>query len=211
VKTKFFGASLCTFAVIAAFGFNQSYAQAPARSDKIMTIAELRNCMTLEQANKKNSAEILQEQDAFKRDQDSVKAEQAAVSKVNEENRARTAAIVTERDALSALISAQATKAQAAKTDAEKAEANAERTTLIERSNALEQSIDSYNAAQQAVQVRVTALNLRIDAINQRNKTINDRVEPQQKQVALWRDTCGNRRFREEDEVVIKKELAAAK
>ena len=187
------------------------FAQSPVRNDKIMTMVELRSCMTLEQSNKKTAAEILQEQDAFKRDQDAVKTEQAGVGKANEETRARSAMIVTERDALSTLVSALNTKAEAAKTDAEKAEAEAERAKLVERSRLLEQNIDGFNASQQTLRDRVTALNARIDAINLRNKIINDRIEPQQKQVATWRDQCGNRRFREEEEVVIKKELAAGK
>lgn len=71
--------------------------------------------------------------------------------------------------------------------------------------------MESFNAAQQIQRGRVDALNARIDAINGRNKTINDRVEPQQKQVIAWKEQCGSRRFREEDEIAIKKELAVAK
>ncbi len=236
MNTPFFNAFLracvCAATVFAAVGANHAAAQtpvrpekakaaalpradtppapAPERADKIMTIAELRACMTLDQSNKKAAAEILQEQDSFRRDQDAVKAEQSEVSKADEEVRARSATIVTERDAASALVSALTAKAQAAKTDAEKAEADAERVKLVERSRLLEQNIDSFNASQQTLRDRVSALNARIDAINQRNKTTNVRVEPQQKLIAEWRDQCGGRRFREEDEIVIKKELAAA-
>ena len=176
-----------------------------------MTITELRSCMTLEQSNKRAATEILQEQDAFKRDQEAAKAEQSGVSHANDETRAHSVTIIAERDALSTLVSALNTKAALAKTDEEKAEVEAERAKLVERSRLLEQSIGSFNASQQGLRDRVTALNARIDAINLRNKTINDRIEPQQKQVAAWRNQCGNRRFREEDEVAIKKELAAAK
>lgn len=211
VKTTILFAALCTFSLFAAFGSNPAFGQTAARNDKIMSINELRACMTREQTNKQSAAEILQEQDAFKRDQEAVKAEQADVDKVNDDSRARSATIVAERDAVSALVSALNTKAEAAKTDAEKAETELERTTLVARSRLLEQSIDSFNASQQTLRDRVAALNARVDAINQRTKSINDRVEPQQKRVAAWRDECGNRRFREEDEVVIKKELAAAK
>lgn len=210
VKKHFFSAFICALAVTCV-AVNPAVAQNPARPDKVMTIAELRACMSLQQANTKASAEILQEQNGFKRDQDAVKAEQAEVSKTNDDIRARSALIVTERDAVSAEVSALSTQAQAAKTDAEKSEAEAARVKLVERSAQLEKAIDSFNAVQQVLRNRVAALNARVDAINLRNATINDRVEPQQKQVAAWRDQCGNRRFREEDEVLIKKELAAGK
>lgn len=211
LKTHFFSACLCALAAVASVGSYQAAAQSPARPDKVMTLAELRACMSLEQANKKAAAEILQEQNAFKRDQDAVKAEQAEVSKVSDDLRARGALIVTERDALAVLVTALSSQAQAAKTDAEKADAEAARARLVERSAQLEKTIDSFNAAQQTLRERVAALNTRVDAINQRNLTINDRVEPQQKQAAAWREKCASRRFREEDEVLIKKELAAGK
>ncbi len=206
MKTNSYQSLFVTFVAVAA---TATFAQTPARSDKIMSIAELRSCMTLEQANKQAALAILKEQDAFKRDQDAVKTEQADVNKANDDMRARSATIAGERDAISALVSALSTQAQAAATDAAKAEAEAERVKLVERSGLLEQNIDRYNASQQTLRDRVTALNERVDAINQRSKTINDRIEPQQRQVAAWREQCGNRRFREEDEVVIKKELAA--
>ena len=225
VKTTFFSAFarayVCAAGIIVVGGTNDAFAQAPIRADKsqkaavpaptekIMTIAELRACMMIERANKKAAAEILREQDNFKRDQDAVKAEQVAVNKANDEIRGRSTTIVSEREALSTLLSALAAKGQAAKTDEEKAELGVERSKLVERSRQLEQTIDSFNASQQAMADRVAALNARIDAVNQRNQTVNDRVEPQQKRVAEWREQCGNRRFREEDEVLIKKELAA--
>ena len=211
VKTISFSASriLCAATLLAAFSASHAVAQAPARNDKIMTIAELRVCMKLEKSNNQNAAEILQAQEAFKRDQEAIKVEQAEVSKANDDIRARSATIIAERDALAPLISAVSTKMQTAKTDEEKAGAEAERLKLVERNRLLDQNIDSFNTFQQTQRDRITALNARIDPINQRNKTINDRVEPHQKQIATWRDQCGNRRFREEDEIVIKKELAA--
>ena len=202
---------LCACATIITLGSNLAVAQAPARSDKIMTITELRACMKLAQANKLTAAEILQEQAAFTRDQDAIKAEQAEVNQANADARARSASIVVERDALATLVSALETKGQAAKTDAEKADYEAERIKLVERDRLLQKNIASFNAAQTAQLERINALNARIAPINERNKTINDHVEPHQKQIAAWRDQCGNRRFREEDEIVIKKELAAGK
>ena len=213
MKTISFNASraVCAATLLAAFSANHAAAQAPARNDKIMTIAELRVCMKLEKSNNQNAAEILQTQDAFKRDQEAIKVEQAEVSKANDDIRARSATIIAERDALAPLFSALSTKMQAAKTDEEKAVAEAERLKLVERNRLLDQSIDSFNTLQQTQRDRIAALNARIDPINQRNKTINERVEPHQKQIATWRDQCGNRRFREEDEIAIKKELAGGK
>ena len=165
--------------------------------------------MKLEKSNNQNAAEILQTQEAFKRDQAAINAEQTEVSKANDDIRARSAAIIAERDALALAISAASTTMQAAKTDEEKAQAEVLRLQLVERNRLLDQKIDSFTALQQTQRDRITALNARIDPINQRNKTINERVEPHQKQIATWRDQCGNRRFREEEEVVIKKEMAA--
>lgn len=219
--SPFVRAALCASTLITSCSLNVALAQTPARTDKtaqtparpdkIMTIAELRTCMKLEQTNKKNAAEILQEQDAFKRDQEAVKAEQVEVKKTNDDIRARLATLAAERDAISTASTALSTKAQAAKTDEEKAAAEADRVKLAERNRQYEQDAEKFNAMQPALRDRVTALNERIDAINQRNKTINERVEPHQAQVATWRSTCSNRRFRKEDEIVIKKELAAGK
>lgn len=199
------------FVTLAAFTASAAFAQAPARSDKIMTMTELRNCMTLEKANTIAAAEIQQTQQAFKADQDAVKAEQAEVDRANQIARERSAAITVERDALSAAIAAHAIKAQAAASDADKAAAEAERVALTQRGDALEQNINTFNAARGPLRERITALNARIDAINLRNKTVNDRVEPQKLKIAEWKDQCASRRFREEDEIVIKKELATAK
>ena len=213
MKKNLFSASRALFAsaLLAVLSANQAVAQAPARNDKIMTIAELRVCMKLEKSNNQNAAEILQTQEAFKRDQDAIKLEQVEVSQANDDIRARSAAINAERDALSPLTSALSAKLQMAKTDAEKADAEAERLTLTERNRQLDQNIDSFNTLQQTQRDRITSLNVRIDPINQRNKTISERVQPHQKQIATWRDQCGNRRFREEDEIVVKKEMAAGK
>ena len=215
MKTTLFGirprASLCACALAAGFGITDSVAQVPARADKIMTIDELRTCTKLERSNKKAAVEILQEQEGFKRDQDAIKAEQAEVNKANEDLRLRSVAVFAERDAVATLMSALSAKAESAKTDAEKADFEAERTRLVEKNRVHREDTERFNKAQQAQRDRVAALNERIDAINQRNITVNDRVEPHQKQVATWNEQCSKRRFREEDEVAIKKELAAGK
>jgi hypothetical protein len=187
------------------------HAQTTAKPDKIMTREELRACMKMKQVNDASAAAILQEQQGFSRDQDAVKAEQAEVNKANEEMRTRAVAITTERDAMAAVVTDLSAKAQNAKTDAEKADYEAERTKLVERNRVHQQAVESFNATQQTLRTRIDTLNERVVAINQRGATINDRVEPQQKQAAAWKDQCGNRRYREEDEILIKKELASGK
>jgi hypothetical protein len=196
---------------IAAVFVNQAAAQAPARNDKIMSRDELRACMKLQQSNEKNAAEILAEQQAFKRDQDAVKVEQAEVAKINDDMRARVTALATERDAISTLSSGLSAKVEAAKTDAEKAAVEAERAKLLERNAQYEQDVERFRGGEQTQRDRVAALNERIGSINQRSKTVNDRVEPHLAQVAQWKDQCGSRRYREEDEALIRKELAASK
>lgn len=176
-----------------------------------MTIDELRACTKLERANKKAFVEILEEQEGFKRDQDGIRAEQAAVNQANEDLRARSVALFTERDAIATLMSALTAKAEVAKTDAEKTDFAAERAKLVEKSRVHGEDTERFNKTQATQRDRVAALNERIDAINQRNKTVNDRVEPHQKLVNRWNEQCRNRRFREEDEIAIKKELAAGK
>lgn len=186
-------------------------AAAPAKADKIMSIDELRVCMKLQQTNEKNGEEIQAAQDAFKRDQAAVKTEQGEVSKANEALRARMTALTAERDSLSAAVTDLNTKIQTAKKEEEKTALEPERVKLNERNKAFEKSLDEFNAEQKALRDRVDKLNASIDGINQRSHNVNDRVEPHKQSVAQWREQCGNRRYREEDEIVIKKELAAAK
>ena len=174
-----------------------------------MTIGELRSCLTLKSANEKAAADILREQQTFTRDQDAVKAEQLEVNTGNDDIRARSATLFSEREAMTALASALSAKAPSVKTDAENSDYEAERAQLVERNRRHDEDTARFNAAQQAQRDRVDALNERINAINARNISINDRVEPHQQKIATWRDQCSNRRFREEDEVAVRKEIAA--
>jgi chromosome segregation ATPase len=211
LKNKFISTRFCTFTVFSLFAANHVLAQPAPRSDKIMTIAELRACFKLKQSNEIAATEILREQESFKRDEAAVKAEQAEVNKANDELRARSATLTTERDSIAAAVTEISAKAQSAKTDAEKAEYETARVQVTERNNVHQKNSESFNVAQQTQRDRINTLNERIATINQRGKTINDRVDPQQKQVSAWRDQCSSRRYREEDEIVVKKELAAGK
>jgi hypothetical protein len=211
LKNKSYSAFLYATALFAAFSANQTFAQPAPRADKIMTLPELRACFKLKQSNDVATAVILQEQQSFKRDEDAVKAEQNAVNKGNDEIRARATMMAAERDAMATVVAELSAKAQSAKTEAEKADYEADRVKLTERNAVYEQNAERFKATQQTQRERVGALNERIAAINERGKTINDRVDPQQKQVAAWTSQCGNRRYREEDEILVKKELAAGK
>ena len=211
LKTTFFCSYLCLSALIAGLGANHTFAQAPARPDKIMTIDELRACLALKSGNEKAGADILREQQTFTRDQDAVKAEQPDVDKGTLDIRARSAALAAEREAISALVSALSAKAPTLKTDAEKADYETERAKLVLRSRLYSEDSARFNTAQQTHSDRVNALNERINAINARSVSINDGIEPHQQKIATWRNQCSNRRFREEDEIAIKKELAAGK
>jgi chromosome segregation ATPase len=186
-------------------------AVAPAKSDRIMTIDELRSCMTMQKANEEEAASIKQEQADFTRDQDAIRVEQADVKKVNEEILARSTALRAEREAMNNRITELRAMAEAAKTDAEKAEYEKERDKLAERNRGHERASAEFNATQQAQSARIDALNARIGPLNERSKTVNDRVEPLQAKLTSWREQCANRRFREEEEIIIKKELANAK
>ena len=184
---------------------------AAAKPDRIMSIDELRVCMKLQQTNQKNGAEITQAQDDFKRDQASVRAEQTEVRSINEAQRAKLGTLTTERDASSAAVTDLNTRTAAAKTDEDRAALAPERAKLKERNDAFEKNLDQFNATQESLRTRIEKLNERIDDINKRSETINERVEPHTKSVAQWREQCGNRCYREEDEIAIKKELAAGK
>jgi hypothetical protein len=203
--------SVAAILTVAAITATSVAAQTTARSDKIMTINELRVCMKMKQANDATAAEILQAQQSFTRDKETLKTDQADLKKATDEIRARGAVLRTERDSMSDRVTELNALGTAAKTDEQKAEYETERKKLVERNRVYEQNATAFTADQKLVIERVDALNARVDAFNKRNDTINDQVGPQQDRVIEWRTQCGNRRFREEDEAVIKKELAAGK
>lgn len=177
------------------------------KRDRIMSIDELRVCMTIQKSNEAEAASVRNEQAAFVRDQDAVRTEQAEIKRINDELLTRSAAIRSERDAIRARVDELRAVATNAKTDAEKAEYEKQREAIGERNRKHDEVSAKFNADQQAHADRIDALNAKIEPLNARGKTVNDRVEPLQDKIAKWREQCGNRRFREEDEIVIKKEL----
>jgi chromosome segregation ATPase len=186
-------------------------AQPAAKTDRIMTIDELRTCMTMQKANEVEAAAVKQEQADFTRDQDTIRAEQAEIKKVNDDIVARSNALRADRESMANRVTELRAMAEAAKTDAEKADYEREREKLAERSRAHDRATAEFNSTQQSQAARIDALNARIGPLNERGKTVNDRVEPLQEKLASWRVQCSNRRYREDDEIAIKKELAARK
>jgi hypothetical protein len=185
--------------------------QPASKGDKIMTFDELRACMTTQKVNEAEAASVKQEQADFTRDQEAIRAEQAEVKKINEEIVVRSNALRADRESMANRVVELRAMAEAAKTDVEKADYEKERDKLAERSRAHDRATTDFNSTQQAQAARIDALNARIAPLNERGKIVNDRVEPLQEKVASWREQCGSRRYREEDEIAIKKEFAARK
>jgi hypothetical protein len=101
--------------------------------------------------------------------------------------------------------------AEAAKTDEQKAAYEVERVKLTERGNLHTASNAQYNVDQQDFNKKNDALNARIPALNERGKAVNDGVESLQTKVSAWQSNCSKRRFREDDEILLKKEMATKK
>lgn len=175
-----------------------------------MSIDELRACMTTKKVNDDEASALKREQADFARAQDAVRAEQNEVKKSNDELLTRAAVLRSEQAAMMSRVDELRLIALEAKTDADKAQYEQERDRLAERNRLHDLAIVNFNAAQQAQATRIEALNARIGPLNERGKAVSDRVEPVQEKVVAWRAQCGNRRYREEDEIAIKKELAAA-
>ncbi len=177
------------------------------RVDGIMSKEELRACMVEKHESDREAAALRADQQAFLRDYDAVKAEQADLNRLGEELRTRAAAIRTEEDAIGGRLGELQTLFLNAKSDEEKAALESERQTLLERRRKTEQARRDYDTAQGSYRARVDDLNGRITAINARSKTVNDRVEPVRARIDDWKAKCANRRYREEDEIAIRKEL----
>jgi uncharacterized protein (DUF3084 family) len=182
-----------------------------SKNDPIMSKDELRACMKAKQSNEDEAASIKTDQETFKRDYDAFKTEQTEINKQGDDLRGRATAISVERDVIATRASELQTRVPNLKTDEEKAKYEADRAQLLERSQMLDRTTAKFNEDQQSYAKRVEVFNGRIGPINERNKTVNSRVEPLEASVDSWRKKCGNRRYREDDEIAIKKELTAKK
>jgi hypothetical protein len=184
-----------------------AHAQLPAPGNKILSFDELRSCLLTRKRNEEESASVKKEQEAFRRDHDAIKAEQVEISKFNETLNQEQAKLTTDRQAIDARTVELRAMAEAAKTDEEKAKYNAEVIIHIERGDKHDDARAQYRARQETYNERIAAFNAKLSGINARSKSVNDRVEPLLKADADWRAACSNRRFHEEDEKELKKEL----
>ncbi len=188
-----------------------SNAFAQAKPDRILSREELRACMQQKQANDAEDTAIKEKQKLYTQEQATVRAEQAELNKVADNLRIRKTESRTELDAINSRANELRTIAGAAKTDEQKAAYEIERVKITQRGNLHEANNVKYNADQQDFNKKLETLNTRISALNERGKTINDGVEPVQTKVTAWRNNCSSRRYREDDEILIKKEMAAKK
>lgn len=189
-------------------------------SGPIMTRDELRECIkqqkalgdavaTFEKAKadlEADRVEILKTKQAVDAQTGSVKAD---VSQVNEVN-ART-------EALSKRVSEWNESWQAfEKADRSGPMAERDRRRLLTEKRNMEKEEQALNAQRAAlggagsgasqVNTQVDALNARTAAWNERNKRVAKMGEDLTQERDLWASECGNRRYREDDEIAIRNE-----
>jgi len=178
-----------------------------ARADRIMSKEELRACLLEKLDNDRDAQTLRADQQAFARDFDAVRAEQADVAGQGEAIRARSQGLRSEYATVNARLAELQPLLAGAKSDEDKARYEQERQELLARRRQNDNAREQLGQAQREHAARVDALNVRIDAINAKSRTVNDRVEPLQARVEAWKAKCGNRRYREEDEIALRKEL----
>lgn len=186
-------------------------AQTPAKPDRIMTYKELRACMELKQQADGAAAQVRARQQAFEADRDALKADQARFAKSKDELVLRSATLNREQSDNVAARDALNAKLPTAKSDEEKAALAQQGAQLADRVSRFDKDATQFDADLRAHNERATALNTRIIEINERSKTVNDGADEAAELSSNWRNRCGNRRYREEDETEIKKELGLVK
>ncbi|MCS6996757.1 MAG: hypothetical protein NZ533_07355 [Casimicrobiaceae bacterium] len=177
------------------------------RTDALLTKEELRACLLAKQANDREAASIRAEQEAFVREHDAIRADQAELKRQAEALEAERLALRAEDEAISRRLVELSLERRQAKSEAERAPFDAEEQALRDRRRRNDLRQTEHVAAVREHGQRVDALNARIEAINARGRTINDRVAPLQARIEAWRTQCANRRYREEDEIALRKEL----
>lgn len=186
----------------------------PAKpTEPLLTKDELRACITEKPQNDAAAKQILTDQAQFQKDYDQIKAEQTAVNKENEANKALSQQISKERNELLLAVNdaapAMPSTPDTTTTIALRAEAAAQ--AQLARAKAVDAKVFAFNSAQQGIRERAKAVDDRVPAINNQSKTLNARVEAQQALVDGWNKRCSAKLFDELDEIAIKKELASAK
>ncbi len=124
--------------------------------------------------------------------QESMKVERLAVDVDRQGADNERADLTTERDALAKELAAlESLKAEGAKIDASNVEAvNAYNARAAE-------AVNAYNQKKQGMDAKIDAWNARNAGVKQRENSYNDTQQN-------WRDNCGNRRYREDDEKAVR-------
>lgn len=202
-------------------------AQTPAKKgDKIMSKDELRACMTLDQSNETRTDEIekrhealSKERDALENKQDDTEPQRAEVDRLLEEVKladakvAENAALIEDWNGRMAEF---AKKAKEMRNAARREQVLKQERIKLESAN--EPLVADRAAKVAAYEKAVESLNQRITQRSSGSVEWNKRYEALRAEEAelnkskdKWTSECSNRRFRENDEMAIKKELAAKK
>jgi chromosome segregation ATPase len=227
-RTVFFSLSGGLFAaVVLAAAHGPAWAQASdtktlsgkSGSGKIMTRDELRVCLKQQESLASRKAELEARQNAIaaerieiQKETDAIKAEQAALG-------SRKAA-VDDLNARMTAFSAKVKDLQARQEDFERSgrggpTAERERRKLEKEAADIKKEETELNAERDKLQAGgnelVAKLNARVDAQQQRAQSWNDRSkqlgtdqQAYEDDRINWIDTCGNRRYKEDDEKAIK-------
>lgn len=218
-------------AIAMAMAHSYATAQAPAKkqakgSNAIMTKAELRACMKLDKSNEIRTDEIEKRHETLSKERD-------ALEKVVDDSapaRAEIEKLLEEVKQADALVAANAAEIEDWNTrNAEYTKKSKEMRNAARRGRVLQQERSKLEAAnEELTAVRATKVAVYEKAVEALNKQITERsggnVAWNQRYDALraeeaelnkakdkWAAECGNRRFREDDEIAIKKELAGKK
>ena len=186
-------------------------AQTAANADRIMNYKELRACMELKQQADRAAAQVRARQNAFEADRDALKVDQTRFAKSKDELVVRSETLNKEQQDIIAARSAVNAKLPTVKSDEEKTALAQQLTQLADRATRFDKDATQFDADLKAHNERATELNTRVIGINERAKTVNDGVDEAADLNSDWRNRCGNRRYREEDEAEIKKELGLTK
>lgn len=214
-------------ATAVALTAGHAMAQAPAKKgDKIMTKDELRACMTLDQDNEmrteaidKRHEVLSKERDELEKVKDDTGPQRAEIDRLLEEVKqsdAKVAANATEiedwnnrmaeftkrkKDMRNASRREQVLKQERLKLEATNEQVVADRTAKVAAYEKAVEALNQHSAQRGAGNVE---WNKRYEALRAEEAELN-------KSKDKWTKECSNRRFRENDEIAIKKELAAKK
>lgn len=214
-------------ATAVALTAGHAMAQAPAKKgDKIMTKDELRACMTLDQSNEtrteaieKRHEALSKERDALENAQDDTGPLRAEVDRLLEEVKqadAKVAENATKIEDWNSRMADFVKKSKEMRNAARREQVLKQERIKLESANEpliadRAAKVAAYEKAVESLNQRITQRsggsvewNKRYDALRAEEAELN-------KSKDKWTSECSNRRFRENDEMAIKKELDAKK